>query len=376
MNMKTLKMQLILYFMLAITMGCGNSKNEDAFVYLDNDKEVILPSDLSLSIIVVGADTENPDGNGSGEVQLKAVAENAVKYIFNLENVEEEQISMDGTLTHIFTESGIKDYEIKVSAYSETGQMISISETVRILVHERELQLVWSDEFDTEGAVSLDNWKFETLGPDNGSWWNGELQHYTDRTDNAFVSDGTLKIVAKRETYISQGVTKEFTSARLTSLFTFTYGRVDVRAKLPYGKGTWPAIWMVGSNIDTVGWPACGEIDIMEHWGHEPGKITSATHTPSCSGGCPQVSVGNTTITDYDTEFHVYSVEWTEDALRFLIDGEFVYDYKPHIKDSDTWPFTADQFIILNVAMGGSWFEVDPDFVSSNMEIDYVRVYQ
>ncbi|MBT8260639.1 MAG: glycoside hydrolase family 16 protein [Bacteroidia bacterium] len=240
-------------------------------------------------------------------------------------------------------------------------------------------QLIWSDEFDSDGSISSSNWLAETVPPNNGSWWNGEKQHYTNRTDNAYVSNGTLKIVAKKETYTYQNSTKQYTSARLItkSRFEFTYGRVDVRAKLPIGEGTWPAIWTLGANIDTIGWPACGEIDIMEHWDHIPGgKVSSATHTIACSGGCANVLVGETSLPDYGTQFHIYSLEWKEDELNFLIDGEFKYQYKPTNKTPQNWPFTSDQFIILNIAMGGSWFSIDPNFNEATMEVDYVRVYQ
>lgn len=240
-------------------------------------------------------------------------------------------------------------------------------------------QLLWSDEFNSDGSVSTSNWYAEIHPPNNGSWWNGEKQHYTNRTDNAYVSNGTLKIVAKKETYTYQNSTKQYTSARLITKdrFEFTYGRVDVRAKLPSGLGTWPAIWTLGANIDSVGWPACGEIDIMEHWDHVPGgKVSSATHTTVCSGGCANVTVGETSLPDYSTQFHIYSLEWKEDELNFLIDGEFKYRYKPTNRTSQNWPFTSDQFIILNIAMGGSWFSIDPNFTEAIMEIDYVRVYQ
>lgn len=236
-------------------------------------------------------------------------------------------------------------------------------------------QLAFSDEFDIAGPLDGSKWKLETIPPNNGSWWNGEKQHYTDRTDNAYVSNGTLKIVAKKETYTFQGSTKDYTSARLNSKFSFTYGRVDVKAKLPSGVGTWPAIWTLGSNITSVGWPECGEIDIMEHWGHEATIVSSATHNPACHGGCPNVTVGKTTITDYSTSFHVYSIIWDENEIQFLIDDELKYSYNPSIKNDDNWPYTANQFILLNVAMGGSWFTIDPNFQEAVMEIDYVRVY-
>ena len=133
---------------------------------------------------------------------------------------------------------------------------------------------------------------------------------------------------------------------------------------------------MLGRNIDTVGWPACGEIDILEHWGHNPTVVASATHTPACNGGCGNVTVGETHINDYDTAFHTYSVEWNEDELRFYIDDVFKYTYSPSTKNGQNWPYTWDQFILLNLAMGGSWFSIDPNFTEATFEVDYVRVYQ
>ena len=239
-------------------------------------------------------------------------------------------------------------------------------------------KLVFSDEFDVEGAVDSTKWLFETVPPNNGSWWNGEHQHYTNRLDNAYVSEGTLKIVAKKEQYTFEGSTKNYTSARLNSKFNFTYGRIDIKAKLPEGEGTWPAIWTLGSNHSTVGWPACGEIDIMEHWGHKPTVVSSAIHTVACSGvsNCVEHKVGERKVSDYATNFHIYSAEWTPKTIKFYLDNQFLYEYKPKSKTADNWPFTKNQFILLNVAMGGDWFGIDPNFSQSTMEIDYVRVYQ
>ncbi len=244
--------------------------------------------------------------------------------------------------------------------------------------------LVWSDEFDgSTGAINSTNWFHQTQLPAGGSWYNGEIQHYTDRTDNSYVVNGFLNLVAKKEIFTDQGQTKQYTSARLNSKFAFTYGRVEVRAKLPTGVGTWPAIWMLGKNITetgaywqiqgygTTGWPACGEIDIMEHWGHNQNYVQSAMHTPSSFGGT--VNHGGQTIPTASTEFHVYALEWSSEKMVFSVDDVVHYTYNPEIKDANTWPFDSDQYILLNIAIQPS---IDSAFTQSAMEIDYVRVYQ
>ncbi|RAR72938.1 glycoside hydrolase family 16 protein [Flavobacterium aciduliphilum] len=242
--------------------------------------------------------------------------------------------------------------------------------------------LIWSDEFSTSGAVSSNNWFAQTQLVNGNSWYNNEQQHYTNRIDNAYVSNGTLKIVAKKESYTDQGVTKQYTSARLNSKFAFTYGRVEVRAKLPSGVGTWPAIWMLGKNIietgaywssafGTANWPACGEIDIMEHWGNNQNYIQSALHTPSSYGNT--INLGSQIISTASTDFHIYTLEWTSQKLVFSVDGIVHYTYQPSIKDATTWPFDAPQYLLLNIAMQPI---IDSNFTSSSMEIDYIRVYQ
>lgn len=230
--------------------------------------------------------------------------------------------------------------------------------------------LVWADEFDTDGAPNAANWAYDQGA---GGWGNGESQFYTDRPDNTKVENGSLIITAKAESFGGE----EYTSARLKSqdLFEYTYGRIDIYAKLPEGGGTWPALWMLGANFDTVGWPACGEIDIMEHVGNDPGSVQAAMHTPSSNGAT--VNLGSTNIPTASSEFHLYSMNWSADQISFLVDDEIFYTYNPAIKDLSTWPYDADQFIILNIAMGGSLGgDIDPAFVESTMEIDYIRVYQ
>jgi beta-glucanase (GH16 family) len=246
--------------------------------------------------------------------------------------------------------------------------------------------LVWSDEFDTNGAIDSNKWFHQTQLPADGSWFNGEEQHYTNRIENSFVDSGFLNISAIKESFTDQGQTKQYTSARLNSKFAFTYGRVDVRAKLPFGDGTWPAIWTLGKNINETGaywqtqgfgttsWPACGEIDIMEHGLGDTNHVSSALHTPSSHGNT--MNFQSYVLNDVANEFHVYSMNWSPNQITFLIDGIGFYTYNPEVKDSSTWPFDEDQYLLLNVAMGGVAGAIDPSFTESSMVIDYVRVYQ
>jgi beta-glucanase (GH16 family) len=244
-------------------------------------------------------------------------------------------------------------------------------------------QLVWNDEFNTNGAVDGTKWFHQTQLPAGGNWYNGEVQHYTNRVDNAVVNNGFLNIIAKKETYQNQGVTKSYTSARLNSKFAFKYGRVEVRAKLPTGVGTWPAIWALGKNVNEDGgywdiqgfgstsWPACGEIDIMEHWGSNQNFVQSAMHTPSSFGGT--VNLGGQTIATASTAFHIYSLDWYADKMVFSVDGNVHYTYQPPTKNSDTWPFDNEQYLLLNFAIQSNIFS---SFTQGVMEIDYVRVYK
>lgn len=248
--------------------------------------------------------------------------------------------------------------------------------------------LVWSDEFDGNGAINSNNWFHQTQLPASGSWFNGEEQHYTDQLTNSFVNSGMLNIVAKKEPYTSQGITKQYTSARLNSKFAFKYGRIDVRAKLPLEAGTWPAIWMLGKNVNedggyfdssfgTTDWPACGEIDIMEHGifgGQNINYIQSTLHTPSSFGG--SVNNGGTIASDLANSYHVYSLNWSPFQLTFLLDNVPYYTYNPSVKNASTWPFNLEQFLLLNVALGGIAGTIPTSYTQSSMLIDYVRVYQ
>ena len=248
--------------------------------------------------------------------------------------------------------------------------------------------LVWSDEFDSTNPQTVDSgkWYHQTFGPNAGQWFNGEQQHYTDRLDNSYIEEGFLNIIAKRETFNQDGVTLQYTSARLNSKYAFTYGRVDVRAKLPFGNGTWPAIWTLGKNINETGaywqtqgfgevtWPACGELDIMEHGLHADNEVSVAIHTPSSFGNT--VNTAKKMLNDVANDFHLYSINWSPNEIAFMVDNEVIYRYNPANKNANTWPFDLEQYLILNIAMGGFAGTIDAGFTESKMVIDYVRVYQ
>ena len=241
---------------------------------------------------------------------------------------------------------------------------------------QQEYQLVWSDEFEQEN-IELDDskWFRETKAPNNGSWYNDELQHYTDRVENSYVTDGILKIKAVKEEYTHSGTTQAYTSARLNSKFSFTYGKVVVRAKLPRAKGTWPAIWTLGSNLETVGWPACGELDIMEQLFENFEMVQCAIHTPAAYGS--DTVLKQVEVSDVTTNFHEYGMEWTPEKIDFTVDDQVYFTYAPEVKTLKNWPFVNDQYILLNIAMGGNLGgTVDPNFTEDLMEVDYVRVYQ
>ena len=248
--------------------------------------------------------------------------------------------------------------------------------------------LVWSDEFNTAGAINAANWFHQTQLPDGVGWFSGEVQHYTNRIENSYVNGGLLNIVALKENFTDQGVTKSYTSARLNSKFAFKYGRVEVRAKLPIDTGTWPAIWMLGKNINengaffdatygTTNWPACGEIDIVEHGifgGQSVNYIQGTLHTPSSFGN--SINNGGTLAADLQNNYHIYAMNWSPFQISFLLDNVIYYTYNPAVKNASTWPFDQEQYLLLNVAMGGTAGTIPSSFTQATMNIDYVRLYQ
>lgn len=236
------------------------------------------------------------------------------------------------------------------------------------------MTLVWSDEF-SGSSLDGNTWNYE-IG-NNSGWGNHELEYYTNSSNNTFVSNGNLIIEARKESISGFN----YSSARLTTQNkkSFTYGRVDIRAKLPKGKGIWPALWMLGSNIGTAGWPACGEIDIMEFLGHEINKAYGTLHygassaTHGSKGSNYVLSTGNF----YD-QFHVFSMEWKMDQVKLYVDNNLYLTVNKADVGTAPYPFNAPFFFIFNVAVGGDW-PGNPDVSTTfpqRMIVDYVRVFQ
>jgi len=296
--------------------------------------------------------------DSSGNVTISFSATNAVSYTVLLGDGSVKTVTT-GSLTYKYAFSGI--YTISVTATSSDGLTLVNTATANVGVKQT---LVWSDEFNGTGSPDTSKWAFNIGG---GGWGNNELEYYTSRQSNAYVSGGTLKIVANKESYNGSN----YTSARMLTQnkFSFLYGKIEVRAKIPGNAGAWPAIWMLGDNINTVNWPACGEIDIMENVGNQPNKIFGTVHFT----GQPSSGVGGTVnlATAY-TDFHRYAVTWTPTLITFLIDDVPYFTY-----NNTGDPFNKKFFVLLNLAIGGNFGgAVDPAFTTGQMEVDYVRVYQ
>ena len=243
-------------------------------------------------------------------------------------------------------------------------------------------KLVWSDEFSDPDGSSPDSskWTYDIGG---SGWGNNELEYYTNRTQNAQIKGGNLVITAQQEAYTgADGVTRNYTSARLKTqgLFSQTYGRFEARIKIPAGHGMWPAFWMLGNDITSVGWPKCGEIDIMENIGKEPGTVHGSLHGPSTSGPTSDLSAPFSLPAgqNFAGDFHLYAVEWEPGTIRFYVDTNLYATFtSSQWPAGGAWVFDHPFFILLNVAVGGNW-PGSPDSTTvfpQQMLVDYVRVY-
>ena len=234
-------------------------------------------------------------------------------------------------------------------------------------------ELVWSDEFETDGLPYSDKWAY-----DIGYIANNEKQYYTEaRPENARVEDGHLIIEAHREPWKNF----EYTSARLVTrgIQTWTYGRFEARAKVPAGRGTWPAVWMLGENISEVGWPESGEIDIMEYVGFDPHQVHGYAHTAAYNHTIDTQKGDSIKVERPWEKFHQYAIEWHEDRIDFFVDDKNYFTFEKESDDDDVWPFDKPHYLLLNLAIGGNWGGqqgIDDSLFPHRFVVDYVRVYK
>jgi beta-glucanase (GH16 family) len=243
--------------------------------------------------------------------------------------------------------------------------------------------LVWSDEFNTADGSQPDTtkWTYDIGGK---GWGNNELESYTNRAQNVQIQNGNLVITAQRENYTgSDGTPRNYTSARLKTqnLFAQAYGRFEARIKIPKGQGIWPAFWMLGNDVGSVRWPQCGEIDIMENIGKEPGMVHGSLHGPGTVGSTSDMtsSFSLPAGQHFSDDFHLYAVEWEAGTVRFYVDANLYATFSSSQWPAEgEWVFDHPFFIIINVAVGGKWPGA-PDATSAfpqTMLVDYVRVYK
>ncbi len=234
---------------------------------------------------------------------------------------------------------------------------------------------VWVDEFDGP-EIDLDNWTFE-IGNGQEGWGNNELEYYTDRPENASIQDGNLVIHATNVPWVG----RQYTSARMITRDKkeFKFGRIDIRAKIPKTQGIWPALWMLGANFGEIGWPQCGEIDIMELVGHFPSIVHGTIHYgddfPNNSFKGESFSIAPNT---FDEEFHVFTLLWDLNRIAWYVDDIVYYEIDPTTLDGKPYPFNQDFFFLFNVAIGGNW-PGNPDQTTEfpqEMIVDYIRVFQ
>ena len=238
-------------------------------------------------------------------------------------------------------------------------------------------ELVWQDEFNYNGLPDNSRWDYDTEGNSAG-WGNNEAQHYTvGRLENAKVANGKLHITALREDYEN----KKYTSARLISKADWKFGKVEINAKLPPARGTWSAIWMMpgGWTFNDGNWPDIGEIDIMEHVGHDKGVIHASAHSKDYQWQKGTQKTNTIFIEDACENFHSYILEWDSTVVKAYVDDSLYFDYKNEGLGETKWPYNKPFYLILNVAVGGAWGNmkgIDEEAFPQTMEVDYVRIYQ
>jgi beta-glucanase (GH16 family) len=319
------------------------------------------------------------NGNLSA-AQLQADNIGGLDYHFSVLQKDEQWIAnaqKAGIVTNAWT---VNDTLVMDYFFVRNIDFLTTDEPEKALVRDARFakekrKLVWSDEFNYVGLPDSTKWGYEVGG---SGWGNNELEYYTKAdTANALVKSGVLSITARK----NRRENRDYTSARLLTRgkADWTYGRFEIRAKLPKGRGTWPAIWMLGSNIKEAGWPKCGEIDIMEHVGYDPDTLVGTIHTQSYNHVKGTQKSKKIFIKNPYTEFHVYAVDWTPQKMDFLLDGNVYLSIPNEHKTVNEWPFDKPEYLLLNVAVGGNWGGakgIDESVFPATMQVDYVRVFQ
>lgn len=362
-NKKNYKSILLSLSAFPLLLACSKS----------NYQPPATPTNLSVNVQIVGVSDSTPDGNGSGMVNVVLSGTNVTNYIVALptENKSYSLNGASGTVACTFSSTqGTAKYPIKITAYCST---VSVDTTVYVTVFVGQLSqpgqtLLWSDEFDGT-ALNTNIWNYETgnLGVNN------EQEYYTSDPANVSVENGYLQITALNSpNYNNSGW--NYTSARINTegKYSFTYGKVDIRAQIPGDAGTWPALWMLGNTINSTGWPGCGEIDIMEAatntWGAN--VMGSSLHWGTTSA--EQNTNERLTVSGLSSGFHDYVMDWRADHIAFYVDGVKV----DSVANNSSMPFNQPFFFIFNVAVGGDMGGTPINLGSgSTMYVDYVRVY-
>lgn len=356
----------------------GNTSEKSIFASIRLSKS----SDTNIEVLV-----ESIDGTAKADEDYRPVSMNvvfaagAVQENIKLDIIGDEMSEVDEYFTLRITSAtgatiGVEGVRVTIENDDQGNGVVAIPSTGYTTPEAyASMDLIWSDEFS---GTELDqsNWTYE-IGNGSSGWGNNELQFY--RKENTSIVDGNLVIAARDETF--NGF--KYTSSRLITKdkFEFTHGRVDIRAVIPEGQGIWPALWMLGANISEVGWPRCGEIDIMELVGHEPSKVHATVHYPNANGD----RLLNGTSTDltggkkFSDEFHVFSLVWEEDRIKIYLDDKLYYNStRTSLGVQNPYPFNEPFFFIMNVAVGGNW-PGSPDastLFPQNMIVDYIRVFQ
>jgi len=357
---------IVLLASLVLMSSCGK------------DSEVTNGDPSNLTVEITQSEEE------PGLVIIQATAENAISYQLWIEPIDEPiEINTTGSFEYSFDRQG--NYQIEVRAYGSSGRFIKEVKSVFVPLGDEVTvgdgyttpmqyngyTLIWNDEF-TGNSINTNNWVFET-GTGSWGWGNNELQYY--RTENAWVDNDVLTIEARKESY--QG--SNFTSARMKTQgkFSFKYGRVDIRALLPKGQGIWPALWMLGSSFSSVGWPACGEIDIMEMIGGSGRENTVHGTVHWDNNGHVSAGKGYTLSSGtFADEYHVFSIIWDDTLIKWYVND--VKFYEINITPTHMTEFHLPHFFIFNVAVGGNW-PGSPDATTifpQQMRVDYIRVFQ